>query len=135
MMTDTFNSTDYQDLLLRVNVDVGPSSYWSEIASMQSLDNLLNGGKIDIIQYLERMPNGIIPQKAELIEQLKASMQAQANMPTAEMPPEQPLNPDEQMLMEQMAMFMESLPPDVQAQLQAMPPDDMEETLLDMIQG
>ena len=143
--TTTFNSTPYQALLLRVKVDVGPSSYWSEIASMQSLDNLLNSGKIDIIQYLERLPNGIIPKKSELIEEIKANMQAQAEQEAmmqeaqmmAQQQPQQPeANPeDEQRLMEAMAQFMEQLPPDVQQQLQQMPPDQMEEAILDMMEG
>jgi hypothetical protein len=146
VMTDTFNSTPYQDMLLRVSVDVGPSSYWSEIASMQSLDNLLNGGKIDIIQYLERLPNGILPKKQELIEEIKANMQAQAEaeaqaqamqgqQPQPMVENNAPPSPEEDALMEQMAQFVEQLPPDVQAQLQAMPPDDMEEAVLDMMNG
>jgi len=56
---------------MSLKLDVGASSYWSEIASMQSLDNLLINGKISLEDYLERVPGGYIPKKQELIEKLK----------------------------------------------------------------
>lgn len=57
-----------------VKQDVGASSYWSEIANMQTLDNLLMNRHINAVQYLERMPNGYIARKQELIAELKAQM-------------------------------------------------------------
>lgn len=69
--------SDYRDLMFSIKVDIGPSSQWSEVSSIQSLDNLLNANRIDIIQYLERMPNGIIPKKQELIDEIKAQMEQQ----------------------------------------------------------
>ena len=48
---------------------------------MQTIDNLLTQGKIDIIDYLERVPDGYIAKKQELIEKIK-SVQRQAQMPT-----------------------------------------------------
>jgi hypothetical protein len=52
---------------LSTKLDVGASSYWSEIAAMQTLDNLLMQNKIDLIDYLERVPNGYITKREELI--------------------------------------------------------------------
>lgn len=52
---------------MNLRVDVGPSSMWSEIQVLQTLDNLLRGGKISFKQYLERMPDGHIPMKDELL--------------------------------------------------------------------
>ena len=43
---------------MTLKLDVGASSYYSEIASMQTLDNLLTGGHITALQYLERIPDG-----------------------------------------------------------------------------
>ena len=51
-------------------------SYWSEITAAQTLDALLEREKIDFIQYLERMPDGYIPKKQELLDELKANMEA-----------------------------------------------------------
>ena len=61
---------------MTLKLDVGASSYYSEIASMQTLDNLLTGGHITALQYLERIPDGYIPARRALINEMKA---AQAN--------------------------------------------------------
>ena len=52
-------------------IDVGASSYWSEISSLNTLDNLLARGHISPVQYLERIPANLIPKKEELIEELR----------------------------------------------------------------
>ncbi len=57
---------------LTLKLDVGASSYWSEIASMQTLDNLMMRGKLDLVDYLERVPDGYIIKKQELIDKIKA---------------------------------------------------------------
>lgn len=44
---------------LTLKLDVGGSAYWSEIAQMNTLDNLLTQGRISVIDYLERVPNGV----------------------------------------------------------------------------
>lgn len=56
-----------------LKLDVGASSYYSEIASMQTLDNLLKSGHISALQYLERIPDGYIPGRRALIAELKAA--------------------------------------------------------------
>ena len=38
---------------------------------MNTLDNLLTQGRISVIDYLERVPNGYISNQQELIESLK----------------------------------------------------------------
>ena len=56
---------------LSIKLDVGGSAYWSEIAQMNTLDNLLTQGKIEIVEYLERIPNGYISMQQELIDSIK----------------------------------------------------------------
>lgn len=56
---------------LSIKLDVGGSAYWSEIAQLNTLDNLLTQGKIDVIDYLERVPAGYISNQQELIDTLK----------------------------------------------------------------
>ncbi len=56
---------------LSLKLDVGGSAYWSEIAQMNTLDNLLLQGKIGIVDYLERVPQGYISDQQALIERLK----------------------------------------------------------------
>lgn len=68
---ELFDFSVFKNMWLNVKVDVGEASYWSEIASVQTLDNLLRDGLIDIIDYLERIPNGYIPKKDALLENIK----------------------------------------------------------------
>lgn len=60
---------------MTLKLDVGASSYYSEIASMQTLDNLLMNGHIDIVQYLERIPDGYIPARRALISEILSTRQ------------------------------------------------------------
>lgn len=61
-----------------LNLDVGASSFYSEIAATQTLDNLLMNGHIDIVQYLERVPDSNIPARRALIQDIEAKRQMQA---------------------------------------------------------
>ena len=82
-----FDFSTLKDHPMTIKLDVGASSYYSEIASIQTLDNLLRDGHINVVQYLERIPDGYIPARRALVAELKqqqAAMQAQAAM----MPPE-----------------------------------------------
>ena len=68
---------------LSIKLDVGGSAYWSEIAQMNTLDNLLMNGQITVIDYLERVPNGYISNQQELIQTLRERMGLGAAIPTA----------------------------------------------------
>ena len=72
------------EIPLSIQLDVGASSYWSEIASQQTLDNLLVQNKIDLADYLERIPTGYITKKQELIEKLRGNRAPAAPVPAAE---------------------------------------------------
>ena len=74
-----FDFSALKDVPMQLRLDVGASSYWSEIASTQTLDNLLTQDKIDILDYLERIPDGYISKRQELIDKYSA-MQQQAQM-------------------------------------------------------
>jgi hypothetical protein len=67
-----FNFASLKNVQLGIKQDVGASSYWSEIASMQTIDNLLMNKQITLKQYLERIPNGYIAKKQELINDIMA---------------------------------------------------------------
>ena len=56
---------------MNLKLEVGESSYYSELASLQTLDRLLEGGHITALQYLERVPDGYIPGRRSLVEELK----------------------------------------------------------------
>ncbi|PKM62392.1 MAG: hypothetical protein CVU97_05615 [Firmicutes bacterium HGW-Firmicutes-21] len=74
-----FSLKKYKDILFDCRVDVGATNYWSEIASLNTLDNLLTGGHITLTQYLERLPDNLIPRKKELIEEQKNNTERSSN--------------------------------------------------------
>ena len=100
---------------LNIKIDVGNASYFSEVASVQTLDNLLNNGFIEFVEYLKRIPDEIIPNKQELInsiEQQDLYKQAIYNM---------------------MGKFMDTLPPEMRASLTQLNPEQMEKRVLEMM--
>ncbi len=81
---ESFSLSKYKDSLFSCRVDVGASSYWSEISALNTLDSLLKLGKISTVQYLERIPEGIIPEKQKLIEEIRANESAVKGVETDE---------------------------------------------------
>ncbi len=74
-----FGLKKFGDCLFGCKVDVGASSYWSEIGALNTLDSLLKLGRISTIQYLERIPDGLIPEKDKLIEEIRSTEQKGVN--------------------------------------------------------
>ena len=62
-----FDFSTLRNVPCSIDLDAGASSYWSEIANMQTLDNLLMQGKIPTSEYLRRLPNGQITDRERLI--------------------------------------------------------------------
>ncbi len=79
-VVEEFDFSVFKHLWLNISVDVGATTYYSEIAMVQTLDNLRRDGTLNIIEYLERMPDKLITRKQELIESLKK----QANLPVSD---------------------------------------------------
>lgn len=82
---ETYDFSNLKNLWLNVKVDVGASTYWSQIAVVQTLDNLKASGVLDVIDYLERMPDEYVPRKEELITKLRRQLLGQ-NMGAGAMP-------------------------------------------------
>lgn len=120
-----FDFSILKNMDLKTNVDVGETSYWSEISTLQTLDNLLASERIDFLQYLERIPNEIIPKKAELIADLKEQVEQTASG--------EAVNNDA--MYEQMAQYMDTLPMEQQAQIRSMPPEQAENYLMNLMQA
>lgn len=93
-----FDFSTLKDFPTAVRTDVGASSYWSEIASMQTLDNLLMQGKIGLVEYLERVPSGYVSKRQELLDwakqqQTMAQMAQMAPMQPEQAPEDLPIRP------------------------------------------
>ena len=69
---EPFDFSRIREIQLSIKQDVGASSYWSEMANVQTLENLMMNDRIDTIDFLERLPSGYLVKKQELIEKLKA---------------------------------------------------------------
>lgn len=66
-----FDFAELRDMPMDLKLEVGASSYYSEIAAIQTLDNLLSQGKITAAQYLRRIPDGYVPDRRGLIRELE----------------------------------------------------------------
>lgn len=79
---DAFDFSTLQDNPIYIKLDVGGSAYWSEIAQVQTLDNMLMNGRISTSDYVRRLPSGYISMQQELIDKLEQeeSLQRQAMM-------------------------------------------------------
>ena len=77
-VTVEYDFSKFKRLWFNVRVNAGATTYYSEIAMVQTLDNLRRDGTLEIIDYLERVPDKLIPRKAELVRDLRARAATQA---------------------------------------------------------
>lgn len=75
-----------RQVCLNARVDVGSSTAYSEIAMTQTLDNLREAGLISLEDYLERVPDKLIPRKQDLIDSHRRQAQAQNGIPAGNFP-------------------------------------------------
>lgn len=75
---ERFDFATLNQVVLNLSVDVGASSYWSEITTTQTLDNLLMQKVITLDEYLERLPDGFVTMKQELIDKRRGTGGANA---------------------------------------------------------
>jgi hypothetical protein len=67
--------------LFNLKIDVGPANVWSETTTIQTLDNMRAQQMIDDVDYIERLPKGLIPMQDSLLlkkKEQQAQIQAQA---------------------------------------------------------
>ena len=68
-----FYPSRYENLLITARIDVGASPVWSVPTTISMLDGLYANQIIDKTQYLERIPDGIIPDRTGLIKEIKSA--------------------------------------------------------------
>ena len=78
-MVVPFDFASLREIPMLLKLEAGASAYWSEIAAAQTLDNLLAGGQIDIVEYLERVPDEYVTDREGLIAAVRARRSAAAN--------------------------------------------------------
>ena len=86
VVTGQFNTTGMEDILLNCKVDVGPSTFYSEITGIEELRALLAAEKITKLQYFERMEKmHIIPDAKGLIDDAREEEELIQQMQQQEM--------------------------------------------------
>ena len=68
-----FDFSQIESAIADMNVDVGASSYWSEIVQTQTADNLFSNQIIDPVLYLESIPSKYIKNKNKIIQALRTN--------------------------------------------------------------
>lgn len=98
VIQEPFDGSQYNQTTFSLKIDVGASTQWSEIASIQTLDSLLDKQLITFRQYLERIASGLIPDKEGLIEEVEQQEQGER----------------QQEMMEAFEQFVSQLSPELQ---------------------
>jgi hypothetical protein len=71
---EDFDFDQFKHLWFNLAVEAGATTYYSEIAMVQTLDNLRKDGTLDVIDYLERLPDKLLPRRQELIDKMRQMM-------------------------------------------------------------
>ena len=71
-----FDTLDYENL--RINVDIGAASMWSEITQMDTINSIFTSGIMEDLQkfklYLETVPDKYLPGKAKMLAYCEEQM-------------------------------------------------------------
>lgn len=86
---DIFRGRDYKDIDFDITIEIGTASQYSEIASLQMIESLLNAKYIDLRLFLELYPDHLLPNKDEVLEKLDQQEQSQISTLTAQVQQQQ----------------------------------------------
>lgn len=127
-----FDAERYRDLVVTARIDVGASTLWSEAVSIANLGNLLSSQLITFIEYLERIPKGLIPDVTGLInarkQQEMAAQQAAMQQQAVAEPSTAPVSTDE-IGDEEVIEYIRQNRPDVYEQLMRLSPEDQQKAM------
>lgn len=130
-----FDADQYKSLLINTKVDVGAAGIWSESQTLRTLDNLLTAQIISPIQYLERMPKGVVPDLNGLLRDYRAQAAQQAAQQQAAQAQQQaqqePTQPADGGAGDPYSVIAQ-LPAEYQAQFAAMTPEQQAAVLQQM---
>ncbi len=135
-----FDAERYRDLVITARIDVGASTLWSEAVSITNLGNLLSGQLISFIEYLERIPKGLIPDVTGLINTRKQQEQAAQQQATMQQQAMAQSNEAENVSLdeignEEVIEYIKQNNPQVYEQLMKLSPQQQQEALMMMRNG
>ncbi len=125
-----FDGDEYRETVVTAKIDVGAAGLWSESQAIATLDNLLAAQVITPLQYLQRLPGGIVPNVQGLIREMQeaqnAAVSPQESMPADDVPPTGAAD---------MSGVIDALPPEYREQLLQMPPEQQEQIVKQAMGG
>lgn len=113
-----FDANKLKGVRLKLKIDVGPSTKWSEAATVQAINNMMDKQWITFVEGLERLPDTVVPNKQGLLD--ARSGQADA---------------DKKLLYELVAQFVATLTPEQQNQMQGMTVEEVKQQVEQMLGG
>ncbi len=131
-----FDAERYRNLVITARIDVGASTLWSEAVSISNLGNLLSGQMISFIEYLERIPKGLIPNVSGLINARKQQAQMMAMQQQQAMAGQSvaPVSPNE-IGDEEVLEYIKQTNPEIYERLMSLSPEEQQRVLMMMRQG
>ncbi|MGL5351970.1 MAG: hypothetical protein ACRDA5_01445 [Clostridium sp.] len=103
-----FRGTDAKEYDMKLKIDIGQASSYTETFTVTALDKFLASGYITFEQYLKYVPNTVVPFKNQLLKEIE--VQKQKDMMMAQEQALSILNPAERQI-------YESSSPEIQAQM------------------
>ena len=80
-VTGTFDYNELNDVAMKLKIDIGQGTYWSELMQMQTLDAMKMQNIVpDAVTYLECLPDGVIKGKQKIIDRWKQIEEQQQGM-------------------------------------------------------
>ena len=87
-----FDFSTINTAALDIKIDIGGSSYWSELTEVKTLDNLFLKEMISAIDYIDLMPESLMPHKQKAMANLRAREAPAAPAAPAADPQQQMMN-------------------------------------------
>lgn len=146
---EMFDFSTLKNLWLNVKCDVGPSTFYSEIAQVEMLNNLLsrNDPLFTMIDFLESLPDNYA--NKDLIDRVKDNLQKQVEVQQQEAQQQAQMGAEQEQMQgieqeeqaqqkeaqfEQMASWLEAQTPELQQKIMSLPSDQKEETIMKLMQ-
>lgn len=121
-----FDGSRYRELIISVKVEVGASTLWGEAQTVATLDNLLQKEIIDPVQYIARLPHGMLPRQQGLLRELRERAEkADSAFETAAAAQ----TSEQTSLQTDTDGILERLPPEYRQQLAQLPPKQAREVV------
>lgn len=123
-----FDTEKYKDLVVTARIDVGSSTLYGEAQTIATLDALFDRQVIDVLQYIKRLPKGVIPDVTGLIKEMEKANEEAKAMQEAQMQSLVNSTPSQEEV-------VGGLSPDKQEVFNSLPPEQQQALLQEALGG